>query len=103
MNKRNSHCILLVASVCVCLYKKSSLKCEWNNFFITDLTCKFMEVSSEILRTFLGRGILQVISLDGSVKCLRGCSTFSAQEELVQEEVKSISLGEIPASIEKIL
>lgn len=62
-----------------------------------------MEISSEILRTFLGPGILQVICWDGSVKYLRGCSTVTAQEELVQGEVKSTSLEEIPVSIEKIL
>lgn len=103
MNKRNSHYILLVACVCVCLYKKQSLKCEWNNIFITDLTCKFVEVSSEIPRTFLGPGTLQVMCLDGSVKYSRACGTFSTQEELVQEEVKSTPLEEIPVPIEKIL
>lgn len=60
-----------------------------------------MEVSSEIPRTFLGPGILKVICSDGSVKCLRGCSTFTTHEELVQEEVQSIFLEEIPVSIER--
>lgn len=62
-----------------------------------------MEVSSEIPRTFLEPGILQVNGLDGSVEYLRGCSAFSTQEELVQEEVKSTSLEEIPVSVEKLL
>lgn len=69
-HRGSSHYILLV--VCVSKKRKRSLKCEWNNFFITVLTCKFMEVSSEILSTLLGSGILQVTSLDGSVKYLRG-------------------------------
>lgn len=61
-----------------------------------------MELSSEIPRTILEPSTLQVNRLDGNVKYLRGCSTFTAQEELVQEGVKSVSLEEIPVSIEKV-
>lgn len=82
---------------------KCTLKCEWNNFFITVLTCKFLEISSEILRTLPGSGILQVICLDGTVKYVRSYSLFTTQEELGQEEVKGISVEKgIPVSIEKI-
>jgi len=62
-----------------------------------------MEVTSEILRTVLWSVILQVICLDGTVKYLRGHSTFTTQEKLGQEEVKGISLEKgIPISIKKI-
>lgn len=51
-----------------------------------------MEVSSEILQTLLGSGILEVTCLDGSVKHLRGYGNFTTREELGQEEVKDIAL-----------